>query len=215
VDAHRRRDQESANLRKLIFLLVILAVLAGIVVFGDRLAVHHTESTISSRIESRLPGSHATVSISSSPFLVRLAVSGTVRLIVAHVTGATDGNLHLDSVDMTVHNLKLSRSDLLHGSVHVSSLSSATVTARVSVAEVLRARGYGALSDLGPLVSGVTVPLQAEAGKLQADFGPLAVTFAYSPLIVPCTGSAHINGGEITLTCTTTTVPPAIQTAAA
>ena len=186
-------------------------VLLGVAVLvADPIAIRHTEADIASRIEQRVPGSHATVTISSSPFLLVLAVSGTVHEIHAHVTHVADGSLTLRSVDVTVHNLKLSRTSLLHGSVKLLGLSSATITVTVGVAEMLRAAGYGAVAGLGTLASGLTGSVEAGSGRVQITFGSFVFSVPYSSL-VPCVGSAQVSGANIILTCTTTTLPPALQ----
>lgn len=181
-----------------------------VVAVANRVALHWSESKASTRIEHLYPGSHATVTISSSPYLFRLAVFGTVQEIHAHVTGLTDSGLRLDTVDVTAHKLKVDRTDFLRGETRLSSLASATITATVSVAEVLRAHGYGALAGLGALAPGVKVTVHTEGNQVQIGFGPLAFSFTETGL-VPCVGSAHISKGEIILSCTTTTVPPALQ----
>ena len=189
-------------------------VLAVAVFVMDHVAIHWSEGQVASRIEHRFPGSHATVSISSSLYLPRLALFGTVQEVHAHVTDVTDGRFHLDSVDVTAHGVKINRTDLLHGETRVNSLSSATITATISVAEVLRATGYGAVADLGGLATAVKANVQAGAGEVHIAVGPLTFTFPYNSL-VPCVGSGEASGGEIILTCTTHTVPPALQAAAA
>jgi len=192
--------------------LAVLVALAVIVVFvGDRVAIQRTETAISSRIEARVPGSHATVTISSSPFLVRLAASGTVQDVHAHVTGVTEGTLRLDSVDVTIRNLKISRTSLWHGSVRLLSLSSATITATLSVTALLRAVGYSLRAGLAALASGATASVKAGSNRVQITFGPLTFGFSYGSLI-PCVGSARVSGTEVILSCTTTTLPPALQT---
>ncbi len=191
-------------------MIVVVVVVAVFV--GDQLAIHWTESRLASRIEHRFPGSHATVTVSSSFYLVRLAASGTVQEVHAHVTDVSDGQLHLDTVDVTAHKLKISRSDLLHGEARLNSLSSATITASVSVAEVLRANGYGAVADLGGLATGLKVTVQTEADQVRITAGPVTFSFPYTSL-VPCVGSGAVHDGEIILTCTTHTVPPALQAA--
>jgi len=186
-----------------------LAVLGVFV--GDRVAVQRTESGISSRIEARVPGSHATVTISSSPFLVHLAASGTVQEVHAHVTGVTDGGLRLDSVDVTIRDLKISRTSLSHGSVHLLSLSSATITATLSATELLRAAGSSLQAGSRALTSGATASVKAGSGRVQITFGSLTFGFSYGSL-VPCVGAARVSGAEVILSCTTTTLPPALQT---
>jgi len=189
-----------------------VVLLGLVVVVGDRVAVQHVDSTISSRIERRIPGSHADVTISSSPFLVRLAISGTVRQIDAHVTGVTAGSLTLSSVDVAVHNLRISRTSLMDGSVRLLGMSSATITVTVSVAEVLQALGDGSATGLGALASGLSGSVRAEPNGVYIAFGPIAFSFPFNSL-VPCVGSAHDRDSNIVLTCTTTVIPPALETA--
>jgi hypothetical protein len=186
-------------------------VLVVAVLVGDQVALARTRSTIESRIEQRVPGSHASVSISSSPFLVRLALSGTVREIHAHVTNVKDGSLTFDTVDVVVHDLKVDRSSLLNGPIRLTGLSSATITATASVSEVLQAAGYGSFSGLGALASGLSGTVTTGSGQVKVTFGPISFAFTYSAL-VPCVGSARVTGSEVELTCTTTTLPPALQT---
>ena len=116
-------------IRKLIVTVVVVVVLVVAVLVGNQIAVRHTESTIASRIEQRVPGARASVTIPSSGFLLHLAASGTIQDIHAHVTGVTDGDLHFDSVDIAVQDLKVDRSDLVHGSVHLVSLAQAASAA--------------------------------------------------------------------------------------
>jgi hypothetical protein len=188
----------------------VVVVLVVAVVVGDQVALARTQSTIESRIEKQVPGSHAKVTISSSPYLVRLALSGTVKEIHAHVTNVDVGNLTFDTVDVTVHNLKINRSSLLHGPVHLEGLSSATITASVSVTEVLRQAGYAAVSGLGALASGFNGKISAGLTEVTVTFGPISFSLPYTAL-VPCVGSAHVTGGDMVISCTTKTLPPAFQ----
>jgi LmeA-like phospholipid-binding len=151
------------------------------------------------------------VTISSSPFLVHLAVSGTVQQLHAHVTGVTDGTLRLDSVDVTVRNVKISRSSLSHGTVRLLSISKATVTTTVSVAEMLSAAGYSQQAGLAVLTPGATASVKSGSGRVQITFGSLVFGFSYDSL-VPCVGSARVSGTEVILSCSTSTLPPALQT---
>ncbi len=186
-----------------------MVVIGGALFIADRIAVNRTESAVASRIEKRVPGSHAQVTISSSPFLLNLATSGTVKELHAHVTDVTAGRLTLDAVDVTVHNLKVSRSDLLHGSVKLTGMSEATIQATTSVADVVEATlGVG----VGGLPSGATASIHAGPASVRVSFGPFAFTVPYSS-IVPCVGTARVSGGEIILTCTTHTLPPALESA--
>jgi hypothetical protein len=203
----------SAELRKLIGIVVFVLVAVVLVAIADHFAVRWTESTVANRIEQRFPGSHATVTVSSSPYLVRLAIFGTVKKVHAHVTDVPEGRLRLDTVDVTANDVKVNRGDLLHGKTRLDSVSSATIVARVGVAEVLRAYGLGDLASLGNLASGLTGTLQTKPNnQVQISFGPISFTFTTSGL-VPCVGSAEINAGQVILACTTHSVPRALQAA--
>jgi len=192
--------------------VVFILVAAALIAVADHFALRWTESTVATRIEQRYPGSHATVTVSSPPYLLRLAAFGTVENIRAHVVDVPDGRLRLDTVDVTARNVKIDRGQLLHGRARLDSLSSATITARVGLAEVLRAYGYGDLAGLGSLASGVQGTLRTEGDAVQITLGPLSFSFTHTSLI-PCVGSAEIDAGEVVLSCTTHTVPPALQAA--
>jgi hypothetical protein len=110
-------------------------------------------------------------------------------------------------VDVTVHDLKVSRSDLLHGSVKLTGMSEATIQATTSVAHVVEAT-----LGIGGLPSGATASIQAGPASVRVSFGPFAFTVPYSS-IVPCVGTARVSGAEVILTCTTHTLPPALQSA--
>ena len=60
--------------------------------------------------------------------------------------------------------------------------------------------------------NGVKVNVQAQADEVRIGVGALTFTVPYNSL-VPCVGSGQVDGGEIILTCTTDTVPPALQAA--
>lgn len=189
-----------------------MLVAVVLVAVADHFAVRWSESTVATRIEHQYPGSHATVTISSSPYLVRLAVFGTVQNVHAHVTDVPYGRLRLDTVDITANHLKVDRGDLVHGKVKLDSLSSATITARVSAAELLRAYGLGDLADLGNLATGAKGTVQTQRNQVQVTFGPLSFDFTSTGL-VPCVGTAEVNAGQVILACTTQSVPPALQAA--
>jgi hypothetical protein len=209
------RRPGSGELRKLIGAIVFIVVAVVLVAVADHFTVRWSESTVANHIEHRFPGSHATVTISSSPYLVRLVVFGKVQNVRAHVTNVPDGRLRLDTVDVTANDLKVDRGQLLHGKTRIDSLSTATITARVSVAEVLRAYGLGELSALGGLVTGAKGTLHAEGNQMKVSIGPLSFAFTSTALIPPCGGTAAISAGQVVLSCTTRSVPPALQAAGA
>jgi hypothetical protein len=189
---------------------VVVAVV--LVAVADHFAVRWSESRVATRIEQKFPGSHATVTISSSPYLVRLVVLGTVQKVHAHVVDVPYGKLRFDTVDIAASDLKVNRGDLLHGKTRLDGLSRATITARVSVAKLLRAYGFGELAALGNLATGARGTVRTEGDQVQVSFGPLSFDFQSTGLI-PCVGSAEVSAGQLILSCTTRSVPPALQAA--
>jgi hypothetical protein len=195
--------------------VVFIAVAVVLVAVADHFAVRWSESSVASRIERQFPGSHATVTVSSSPYLVRLVVFGTVEHVHAHVTDVTDGRLQLDTVDVTATDLKVDRGDLVHGKIRLTGLSSATVTASVSLAKVLRTYGLGDLAALGSLAPDARGTLQAQGNEMQVSIGPLRFAFTSTSLLPPCVGTAQLSAGQVILACTTHSVPPALEAAGA
>lgn len=194
-------------MRKLIaFFVTVVVLIAAALVVVDIFAAHRTQSTISSNIEHRFPGSHASTQISSFPFLGRLAVNGTVEKIHVHVTGVTNGSLSLTAVDVTVHQLRLSRSELFNGKIRPIGLSSATITVTISVSDALHDIG-GAITGLPAGTSGA---VSAGSSGVTVAFGPVSFRFSYTSL-VPCLGSARIQGTDVVLSCTTSSLPPALK----
>ena len=196
-------------LRRFLISLIVLVVLVVVAVaVGDHFAQQTTESQIAKRIEQRVPGSHATVTISSQPFLYHLAAAGTVEVLHAHVTGVKDSGITFTSIDVTVNNLQVNRSDLLSGSVHLSGISNAIITATLPATEVAAA----GLASLGSLGSGRTATVQSQGNHAQIKVAGTTIDLPYNTL-VPCVGSATVKGTNLVVTCTTTTLPPALAQA--
>lgn len=200
-------------MRRLIVVLVILAVLlAGVLVVGDVVAVHLTESAIAKRIEQRVPGSHATVTISSTPFIYHLAESGTVEQLDAHVTGVVENDYSFQSIDVTIKKLQVNRGDLFSGSVHLNGLSSATIVATLSRAQVAQAGLVAGLQHFGVLGSSATGTVTPGVNSVTIQVDGVSFSVPYGSLD-PCVGTAVLHQGSLVLTCTTHTLPPALADA--
>ena len=207
-------------MRRLLGLAVVVAVLLAVFAVGDTVARHAAERAIARRIEARVPGTTATVHISSWPFLGRLAASGSVPSLDARVTGVRVGPFAVDSVDIAVADLRVSRSDLLHRKVTPRSIRSATVTGVISQRAVDAGTGLPvSLGDGTVGVAGIQVParLVVVGSRVVVTVPPLP-TFSVPLLpaaLLPCSAAATITAGAITLSCTTTVLPPALATAVA
>lgn len=202
-------------MRKLVVILVVLAALAVGLGFADVAVRHRVETTIAQRIEASDPGTTATVRISSWPFVGHLLASGTVPALRAHVVGVRAGPFPVDSVDLSVQDISLSRSDLLHGRVVLRSIRTATATAALSQQSIDTGTGLPVTLGAGTVgLGGVQIParLSIVSGDLRIDISPLpTISIPLLPSsLLPCSASAVITTGELTLSCTTTTIPPSL-----
>jgi len=178
-------------------------------VAGNYAAVHFTESTIASRIEQRVPGSHATVTIASSPFLYHLADNGTVEEVEARVSDVVEGDFAFQSIDVTVQDLQIDRGSLFSGKVKLDGIAKATVVATMSSEDLIQAGLAGGLQALGVFGSSAHASVQAGPNSVTVKVDGVTLNLPYSSLI-PCVGSATLQHGDLVLTCSTHTLPQAL-----
>lgn len=200
-----------------IFILAVLVVAAGI---ADVIIRNDVEQAIATKIDDQVPGSHAQVTISSFPFLGRLAASGTVVTMTAHVTGVVAGAVALDTVDVVVHDVRVARGQLVHGKVQLESIREAVITARVSQASLDHQVGAAVTIGDGTVgLAGVQVlaHLVVANDRIDIEIPPLPAISVTIPVtnLVPCIGAASLSPGELTVTCTTNQLPPALDNVAA
>lgn len=191
----------------LVLLIIVVGVLGGLLVGGDALARHVTENEIAKHIEQAVPGSHAKVTISSQPFLVRLGVSGKVSNIDARVTGVKIDKYHVSSVEVKVTDVKVNRGDLFQGKVRLEGIRTGTITATLSEADLVQAglaAGVKAFSSVGASGS-----VSSGAHNVKITIAGLTLTLPYTAL-VPCVGTADIEGTSLVLRCVTHQLPPAL-----
>jgi hypothetical protein len=203
-------------------ILVLLGILAGVLAVGDVEARMYAEHQFAHRIETNVPGAHATVNISSFPFVGRLAMTGTVREIRAHVTNVTSGKFTFTTVDVAVSGVRLDRTALFKNqTIRVVSINHGTVTADMTEAAVDQAAGGLPIKLLNGVVQLVVrgvnvvgrVTVVANQLHIQAAGAPVIVDIPKLPLL-PCAANAVVTPGHLTLTCALTGIPPALVGAA-
>ncbi len=204
-------------MRKLIVAVAILAILVVAAGIADVVIRHHVEQAVAARIDDRVPGAHAQVSISSFPFVGRLATSGNVPTLHAHVIGVQAGPLALDTVDVVVHDVRISRGQLVRNKVQLDSIREASITAVVSQASLDHQVGLPITLGAGTVgVAGVQVPAHVAVvnNRVEIQVPPLPPISVVIPLtsLLPCIGNASVSAGLLTLTCTTDRLPPALST---
>jgi hypothetical protein len=200
-------------LRKLVVLVVVLAVLAGALSIVDVVARERVQTAVAARIESRSPGSHAVVSISSFPFLGYLAASGTVPALRADVSGVEVGSLRIETVDLRVRDLKVSRSKLVHRQIQVLSIREGSVVAKVSQSALDAFSHVPVTIGRGTVgVAGVDIPAQVTVSKaavtVSVAHGLATIRVPVPDLdILPCVGTAQLVPGALELSCTFRSLP--------
>jgi hypothetical protein len=199
-------------------IVVLLAILAAVLTVGDVEARLFAQHQFEHRIDQNVPGAHATVNISSFPFLGRLLTSGTVRRIKAHVANVTEGQFTFDTLDVTVVGVKLDRTVLLHDQkIQVLRIDSGTVTADMTEAAIDKALGglpvqledgSVRLTVRGISVVG-TLSIVGNQFHLNVAGAPINVAIPKLPLL-PCATSAVVTTGHLQVTCVLTGIPPAL-----
>jgi hypothetical protein len=199
-------------------IVVLLAILAAVLSVGDVEARVFAEHQFAHRIDANVPGAHATVKISSFPFVGRLITSGTVQKIRAHVVNVTSGVYTFDTVDVSVTGVRLDRTVLLHDQrIQVLGIQSGTVTADMTEAAIDKALG-GLPVQLNDgsvrlTVKGVSVvgTLSITGNQLHLDVAGAPITVAIPKLpLLPCASSAVVTTGHLQVTCILTGIPPAL-----
>lgn len=202
-------------MRRLLGALVVVGVLVAAYLVADGVARSRAAADIAHRIEAAVPGSTASVRVPSDAFLARLAVQGRVDELTAAVTGVRVATIPVDRIDVVVRGLRLSRSDLLHGTATVQGVSSVDVRATVSQASVDRGTGlpvsFGAGTvGVGPLQVPATVSVQGGRVELRVA-GVTSLDLDVLPAsLLPCAAEATITPGQLQLACQADHVPAAL-----
>lgn len=203
-------------MRKLIGLLIVLALLVVGLSIVDVVVRHRVQTIIADKIDQQVPGARSTVSISSYPFLGHLAVSGGVPAVTAHVTGVQAGDLALQLVTVVANDVTVDRNQLLHGTLTLRSIRSISVTATITQATLDAQLGVPVTLGDGTVgLYGMEVPanLTVSGQRLELHVPPLPSVHLDIPTasLLPCLGGAHVSPGVLTVTCTTTQIPSVLQ----
>jgi hypothetical protein len=189
--------------RRLIGLLVTLAVLAGIAVGVDYAARYVTQSAVASAVKTHSHAQTVSVTISSFPFIYDVLAQGRVQRVDVVALGVPAGAVVLNRVELVADGVDLSRSDLFSGKPTLTSVSRATVTIdyQLSGVEAALAQGFDVQAAVS---SGPTIVLTARNRVIDT------IKLARVPLVPDCPLQETHTANFYQFTCTVSPVPPAV-----
>lgn len=187
-------------MRKLLtFLLVFLAILG----VGDWLATTFAEGAIERRIEDEIEA-RAEVEIGSWPVVARALVTEEVNSIALDLAHVRVEEIELDSVQIEVTGVSLSRSRVLSGDFKPKGIDRGSITVIVSKSAIAEAAGIPAES-LETGAANVTV----DEGNMVIEVGgapPVSIPFPEE--VLPCSASGTFTADAAELRCTVEEIPP-------
>ena len=202
-------------MRRLIGVLVAIAVIIGILAIGDVWARHRVQTVMAQHIQSELPGSKASVHISSFPFLGRLAASGKVPEVDANVRDVSAAGLNFSNIRVLIHGLQVDNAKLTSREVVLQKISSGSVVGDITQASIDHLSGAPIVLGSGTVeLAGITVTPAVTISE-----NHIVVTLGHLPplqipipqiSILPCVGSAAIVPGAVRVSCQLTQLPPAL-----
>ena len=221
-------------MRKWILIVVPTVILLALVV-GDQAAKGWAESQLAERAAAYYPpGSGSSASIHSFPFIGRLLVSGSVPRVDVNLDDLRVDPVLIRQLSIHVTDVKLSRSDLFHGKVHLDAVGSGKLVATIDGPSLARAAGLdlrfapgvvsvhekiqgvdvtakGTVAVKGNVVS--VTPTSVEG--LAVPLSRFAVSYRIPGIeILPCQADVKIIENGIVVACTVNQIPPALIQAA-
>lgn len=203
-------------MRKLLFLLILGALLAG----ADIAAKSAAEERLEDRAqEAAGAGANVTADIRSFPFLGRLLLSGSVPEVRVRARDVEAPPLTLAQVRVDLDGVTLERNALYGGNVHLKDISSGEISVLLDAGLLTRLLGVPITID-GDEVT-VTVAGQPVTADAEVQGGSLVLRVAGLPVLslpkvttplVACTATrVEVEGEQVRLTCALDTVPPVLR----
>jgi len=220
--------------RKWILLVVPTVIVLGLIV-GDRAAKGWAESQLAERAAAYYPpGAGSSASIHSFPFVGRLLVSGSVPEVDVNLDDVRVDPVLIRQLSIHATDVKLSRSDLFHGRVHLDKVGSGKIVATLDGPSLARAAGVDMRFTPGDVtihqkIQGVDVTAKGKVtvkGNVVSvtptsvqglDVPPsrFAVTYRLPGIeIFPCEADVKVVDNGVVLACTLHDIPPALVQAA-
>ena len=221
-------------MRKWILLVVPTVIVLALIV-GDQAAKGWAESQLASRAAAYYPpGAGSSASIHSFPFIGRLLFSGSVPRVDVNLDDLRIETVLVRQLSIHVSDVKLSRSELFHGRVHLDDIGQGRIVATLDGPSLAKAMGVDVRFTPGEVevhqkIQGVDVVAKGKVtvkGNLVAvtptaveglSVPPsrLAISYRIPGIeILPCPADVRIIQNGVVLACNVSDVPAALVQAA-
>lgn len=216
-------------------LLVIPTVVVLLLIVGDQAAKGWAESKLAQRAAAYYPpGSGSSASIHSFPFVGRLLVSGSVPRVDVNLDDLRIQAVLIRQLSIHVSDVKLNRSDLFHGKVHLDDVGQGKIVATIDGPSLAKAAGLDLRFAPGEVtvherIQGVDVTARGKAAVkgntvtvtptavegLNVPPSHFAVSYRIPGIeILPCQADVKVVQNGLVVSCDVTDIPPALVQAA-
>jgi hypothetical protein len=204
-------------------------------VVGDQAAKGWAESQLAQRAAAYYPpGSGSSASIHSFPFVGRLLFSGTVSGVDVNLDDLKIEAVLIRRLSIHASDVKLTRSDLFHGKVHLDDIGAGKLVATLDGPALAKAIGADVRFSPGEVevhkrIQGTDVTAKGKVSVkgnlftvtptavegLAVPASSLAVSYRIPGVeILPCQADVKVVQNGIVLSCNITDVPAALVQAA-
>jgi hypothetical protein len=212
-------------------LIVVPTVIVLALIVGDQAAKGWAESQLAERAAAYYPpGSGSSAAIHSFPFIGRLLVSASVPQVDVNLDDVRVDPVLIRQLSIHATDVKLNRSDLFHGKVHLDAVGSGKIVATLDGPSLARAAGADLRFSPGEVtvhqkIQGVDVTAK---GKVTVKGNVITVTptsvqgldvppsrFGLSYRLpgielFPCQADVKVVENAVVLGCTVHDIPPAL-----
>ncbi|HVW33615.1 MAG TPA: DUF2993 domain-containing protein [Acidimicrobiia bacterium] len=216
-------------------LLVVPTVIVLLLIVGDQAAKGWAESKLAEQAAAYYPpGAGSSASIHSFPFIGRLLVSGSVPRADVNLDDLKIDAVVIRQLSIHVSDVRLNRSDLFHGRVHLDDIGQGKIVATIAGPSLARATGLDLRFSPGEVevrkqISGVAVVARGKVAVkgnlvtitptsvqgLNVPPSALAVSYRIPGVeIFPCQADVKLVQNGVVLSCAVTDVPAALVQAA-
>jgi hypothetical protein len=220
--------------RKWILLVIPTVILLAFVV-ADRAAKGWAESQLAERAAAYYPpGSGSSASIHSFPFIVRLLFLGSVPRVDVNLDDLRIQQVLIRQLSIHVSDVKLSRSELFKGRVHLDDVGEGKIVATIDGPSLAKAAGLDLRFTPGEVsvhekIQGVDVTAKGKVAVkgntvtvtptsvqgLNVPASQFAVSYRIPGIeILPCQADVKIVQNGLVVSCDVVDVPPALVQAA-